>query len=274
MKTALITGGNSGMGKAAALALAAKGYRVIIHGRDESKTQEAAEEIKKATGNNQVDHIAADISLLGGMKALANAVKQKTSSLESLVLSTGTILSERIITSDGLEKGFVVQYLSRFAVTQLLLPELIKGKAKIAMVGATVIPGARIHFDDITLKSNFSMVKAMAQEMFANHLFVQEFAKRHPENEVVMNMANVGVAKTGITRNMNFFVRLGVSIIGRPPENAARNTVFLSSDGSVNYSGYYLRNPDRNDKKQKINFDPDTAERLWEESMIMIKELL
>ena len=83
MKTAVIIGGNSGIGKATATALAKKGYRIIIHGRDRSKTKQASDEIKTLSGNDQVEYLVADVSLISEMKVLADAIKQKTGSIES-----------------------------------------------------------------------------------------------------------------------------------------------------------------------------------------------
>src|ERR1051326_4307284 len=102
MKTAVITGGNSGMGKAAAIELAKKGFRVIIHGRDPQKTKEAAEEIKTVSGNKNIDFVTADISTIKGMKQLADAIKQKADTINALVLSTGVILNKHIMNPDGL----------------------------------------------------------------------------------------------------------------------------------------------------------------------------
>ena len=213
MKTAFITGGTSGIGKAIALELARMHYRIIIHGRDPAKALLAEEEIKAASGNNLVESIVADISSLQGMKELADGVKTRTDRIHALVLSTGVILPNRKVTPDGLEAGFAIQYLSRFAVTNMLMDELKKGTAHVVSVVAPVIPGAEIHFEDITLEKNFTMLRAMAQEMFANHLFVQEFAKRHHSNEIVINMANPGFADTAIVRRLPFFLRWPYKLI-------------------------------------------------------------
>lgn len=274
MKTAVITGGNSGIGKATAMGLAKKGYRVIIHGRDAIKTKAAAEEIRKTSGNNNIDFVVADVSTIAGMKELAQRIKQKTTSIEALVLSTGVILSKQIITVDGLETGFVIQYLSRFAVTQLLMQELKAGKAKIVQVGAPAMKHARIYLDDLALKNNFTMLRAMGQEMLANHFFVQEFAKRHPGEEVLINMANVGVASTGIARQFNVVLRMFLSVFGRSAESASRNFVYLASDDKVTFSGYFLGKPGRPAKKEKIQFDPAVSEQLWNKSMALIASIL
>ncbi|MES2590760.1 MAG: SDR family NAD(P)-dependent oxidoreductase [Bacteroidota bacterium] len=274
MKTAVITGGNSGIGKAVATELAKKGYRVIIHGRDLSKTKNAVEEIKKLSGNSNIEYVSADVSIIKGMKGLADAIKQKTNSIEILVLSAGVILPKHVITPDGLEAGFAVQYLSRFTLTQLLMQELKKGCAKIVQVGAPLMKNATIFFDDIALKGNFTMMKALAQEMYANHLFVQEFARRNPANDVVMNIAHVGIAKTGIMRESNFLLRLMVNIVGKSPAVAAKNFIFLASDQTVNFSGYFLKTPGNSSVREKIQHDAATAERLWNKSIELIKPIL
>lgn len=274
MRTAVIAGGNSGVGKAVATELCRKGYRVIIHGRDAAKTKEAAEEIKTRSGNSKVEYIVADVSSIKGMKELADAIKQKTASIDALVLSTGVILPKQIITPDGLEAGFVIQYLSRFTLTQLLMPELRAGTSRIVMVGAPLLKGAKIFFDDIAFKNDFTMMKALKQEMLANHLFVQEFAKRHPGNEVVINLAHVGIAKTGIMRNSNFLFRMMVGLFGSSPESAAKNFVYLASDDAANFSGYFLTKPGKPQVKEKISHDPAIAERLWDKSLELVKSVL
>jgi NAD(P)-dependent dehydrogenase (short-subunit alcohol dehydrogenase family) len=137
MKTAVITGGTSGIGKAVAMALAKKHYRVIIHGHDPAKALKVEQEIIAQSGNNLVESIAADVSSLSGMKDLADAIKAKTDRIHSLVLSTGVILPNREVTTDGLEKGFVIQYLSRFAITNLLMNELKKGHAHVVSVSSS-----------------------------------------------------------------------------------------------------------------------------------------
>jgi NAD(P)-dependent dehydrogenase (short-subunit alcohol dehydrogenase family) len=196
------------------------------------------------------------------MKELSDAIKQKTDTINALVLSTGVILTKYVLTPDSLEAGFAIQYLSRFALTRFLTPELERGSARIVLVVAPVIPGAKIWLEDIALKKNFTVLRALKQEMFANHLFVQEFAKRYPGNQVVMNCANVGFAKTGILRNVPFFVRFIYRLFAKSPEFAARNFVFLTGE-QINFSGYFLKKPGHPEKKNKIAYDERTAEKLW-----------
>jgi NAD(P)-dependent dehydrogenase (short-subunit alcohol dehydrogenase family) len=270
MKTAVITGGNGGVGKAVAKALASKGFRVIIHGRQTQKTISAAEEIKKTSGNEQVDYVVADISTIKGMKKLADGIRQKTTSIEVLVLSTGVILPKHILTEDELEAGFAIQYLARFAMTQMLKQELKNGQARIVLVGAPKLRNAHIYLDNLALKNNFSMLRAMGQEMYANHLFVQEFAKLHAHDGILINMAHVGIANTGIMRQANFLMRMAIKLVGKSPEEVAGNFVYLATDPSVDFSGYFLGKPGKPEEKEKIAYDEALAEKLWNKSLDLL----
>ncbi|MFI5203147.1 MAG: SDR family NAD(P)-dependent oxidoreductase [Flavobacteriales bacterium] len=272
MKTAVIIGGNSGIGKATAKALAAKQYRVIIHGRNPEKTKAALEEIKTASKNSNVEAVVGDFNTIAGMKKTAAEIQSKTDVIDILVLSTGVIYNKRIETPDGLEAAFVGQYLGRFALTQLLMPQLKKSQfARIAMVGAPTMKKAKIHFEDISLKNKFSMMTSMGQAMLSSHLFVQEFAKRHKNENVVMNIHHVGIAKTGVTREISPFLRGMFNLIGTSADKAAKNTVYLADNDEVKFSGYFLPKPGKPEKKNLIQFDAALAEKLWDYSLGLIK---
>jgi len=270
-KTVVITGGNGGIGKATAVALATKGYRVIIHGHHPQTTMDAYEEIKLRSKNSQVEMIVGDMSSVAGMKNVSRAIMDKTDKIDELVLCTGKIMPKRVLTADGMDTAFATQYLCRFATVQSLMPLLKKaGQARIAHAGAPTMKKASIHFDDLSLKNNFSMIRSMGQAMLSTHLFVQEFAKRHTDNTVLMNMHHVGIARTGIGRETNFFFRTLIKTAGTTPDKAARNTVYLSDNNEVNYSGYFLPKPGKPQVKQHINFDPAVAEKLWNVSMELV----
>lgn len=271
MKTALIIGGNSGIGKAAAKVLAKKGYRTIIHGRNAEKTKAALAEIKAESSNNNVDYVIGDFNTISAMKITAAEIQAKADVIDILVLSTGVIYNKRIETPDGLEAAFVGQYLGRFAMTHLLMPQLKRSNfARIAMVGAPAMKKAKIHFDDLSLKNNFSMLTSMGQAMLASHLFVQEFAKRHKNDRIVINMHHVGIAKTGVTREISPMLRGLFNLIGTSADKACSNTVYLADNDEVKFSGYFLPTPGKPHKKKPIAFDPAIAEKLWNKSLELI----
>jgi len=264
-KTVVITGGNGGIGKAAAVALAKKGYNIIIHGRNPEKVKSAVNEIIARSGNQQVDSVTADVSTIAGMRKMVADIQSKTDVIDILILSTGIILPKREETADGLEAAFATQYLSRWYAATKLLPLLKKSKfARIVVVGAPTMKKAKIHFDDISLKKDFSMMKSMGQCMLATHMLVQEFAKRHPNENVVINMHHVGIAKTGVVREVNWFFKMLVKLFGSDPNKAARNTVFLADNDVVTYTGYFLPKPGKPERKDLIQFDPFITNELWQ----------
>ena len=89
-KTILVTGANSGIGYQTALALARQGYHVIMHGRNEQKVKKALEEIKEQSGNENIDSVIADLSLMAEVKKLAEKIKDRYDHLDGLINNAGT----------------------------------------------------------------------------------------------------------------------------------------------------------------------------------------
>jgi len=103
-KTALVTGGTGGIGRATAAGLAALGARVGITGRDKARTQAAATGIVRESGNPAVDAFAADMSCQAGVRALAVAVRSAYPRLDVLASNVGGFWATRYLTADGLER--------------------------------------------------------------------------------------------------------------------------------------------------------------------------
>ena len=270
MKTAFIAGGNSGIGKAAAKELAKNGYSILILGRDSAKTKLAIEEIKQASGSNSIDGFAADLSTISGMKSAAAEVQKRVQQIDALILSTGVLNSKRILTANGIEYTFAAQYLNRFVLTQLLLPQLkAAGEARIVHVVAPTTKMAQIYFDDLSLSNGYTMLKAAQQSILANFLYAQEFTKRNAGSKLYMNLTHPGIAKTGIGRDFNFFLGFLYKTFATTPEKAARNTIYLASDPEAIFSGYFLNKPSDHSKKIPVQYDEGLAAKLWEKTIEM-----
>ena len=122
-KVVLVTGATGGIGKATAIGLAAAGAHVAITGRDPARTQQAAGEIKAASGG-QVDEFVADLSRQSDVRRLAAEVLQRLPRLHVLVNNVGGYWNTRHVTEDGLEHTFAVNHLAPFLLTNLLLDRL------------------------------------------------------------------------------------------------------------------------------------------------------
>src|SRR5665811_1934309 len=122
-KTVLITGGTAGIGRSTALGLATMGAHLAITGRDRGRTEEAAAEIRAASGG-QVDVFVADLSSQSEVRRLADEVLQAYPRIDVLVNNVGGYWNTRHVTADGLEHTFALNHLAPFLLTNLLLGRL------------------------------------------------------------------------------------------------------------------------------------------------------
>lgn len=271
-KTIVIIGGTGGIGHAAAKTLAQHGNDLIIQGLSAEKGRSIVQELKNDKGS--IAFIPADVSSLVGIKKLADEVRKLTNKIDALVLSTGALNSTRRESKDGYDQGFVINYLNKFILNSLLIEELKRGEGKIIIVGAPVMKKAKINFEDLQLKNSYTLTTMMGQAMLANFLHAQEFAKRNGTHPSI-NIVFPGLVKTGITRNLQGFMKIVINLIlpliGNSAEKGAANIIDLIEGADENESGYFFPKVANVKVKEKINYDPLLAERLWEESLRFFK---
>ena len=240
-KNALVTGGTDGIGKEIARGLARSGHRVGVVGRDAQKGAQVAEEIRQTSGNPNVEFFRADLSLMREANRLANEVASRWKGLDYLVHSAGVVRNRHELTEEGLESNFAVNYASRFALTQSLLP-LMKatGQPKVAARIVLISGAARngtIYFDDVSLTSKFGLLRMIGQFCQANDVFTVEQARRlaaNYEHRVTITCLKMGVVKTNIRNGPDFpwwmkaLVPLVMDpLLGQTPEEAAESALKL-----------------------------------------------
>lgn len=266
-KTIIITGGTGGIGHAA-LELAKKGNTIILQGRDIEKGSQIAKELSKISGST-ARFIAADVYTIEGIKHLAIEIKKLTNKIDILIQATGTLNSERSKTKDGLYESFAVNYLCKFMLDELLKEELKRAKGKIIIVGGPIRKGAQINFEDLQMKTNYSLMKSIGQNMLAIHMHAQEFNKRYGSS-ISINVVNAGVVKTGIDRNVKGFMKFAFTIfgplIGSSVEKAILNVLALT-ETNLQDSGYFLPKLAKPSIKEQISLDTFIASKLWNESI-------
>ncbi len=123
----LVTGATDGLGRGTAEALAMKGARVLLHGRNPAKLEKTAKEIRKIAGNDNIGTYLADLSSLAEVRRLAADVQKNNDRLDILINNAGIgfgdpTSSQRELSQDGYELRFSVNYLAPFLLTNLLLP--------------------------------------------------------------------------------------------------------------------------------------------------------
>uniref|UniRef100_A0A674NS99 Dehydrogenase/reductase 12-like a n=1 Tax=Takifugu rubripes TaxID=31033 RepID=A0A674NS99_TAKRU len=122
----MITGANSGIGKATAMAIAKRGGTVHMVCRNKDKAEEARADIVKETGNKEVHVHILDLSETKKVWEFAEAFKRKYKALNVLINNAGSIMSQRDVNAEGLEKSFATNVLGVYILTKSLIPLLEK----------------------------------------------------------------------------------------------------------------------------------------------------
>jgi NAD(P)-dependent dehydrogenase (short-subunit alcohol dehydrogenase family) len=278
-ETALVTGGTDGIGKAIARALAERGADVLIVGRDAEKGARVQRELRAAAGHQRVRFLQADLGLMRDTDRLADDIIAGVPKLHRLVLCAGVIRGQRLLTKEGVESNFAINYLGRFVLTGRLLPLLQTAGAPGAAARIVVIGGAamngRIHYDDINLTRNFRILTMVPQFCQANDLFVIEQARRLAETaeqpRVTIATLKVGVVRTNIRRDFPRWMKVLVPLVfdpllGQTPDQIAESAMRLLVSPELEGKSGLLFTQIRRFKAAEPNArtrDPREGRRLW-----------
>lgn len=221
MKKILIAGGNSGIGLECARQLTALGHHVVLLGRDAAKGQAALAELQGKAG--KADFLAADLSTHSGVRAAAQSLLAAHDRFDILLHTTGVLRFDDVRTADGLHPFFAVNYLSRYHLTQLLLPLLQKSESpRVIMLSSHIELDTKIDFDYFPRFEPFEFGKARAAIQFGNHHYAAHLKNAEPN--LLAAVVNAGLADTGIWRELPAEIRnnmLGSRHQNTIPESAA-----------------------------------------------------
>jgi NAD(P)-dependent dehydrogenase (short-subunit alcohol dehydrogenase family) len=192
----LVTGSTDGLGRALAHELAARGSRVLLHGRDPEKGEATAREIREATGNEPLAFYLADFSSLAQVRGLAEQILAEHERLDVLVNNAGIGTawrgrSKREVSEDGYELRFAVNYLAPFLLTRLLLQLLVRS-APARIVNVASAGQAAIDFDDVMLERGYSGVQAYCQSKLADVMLAFDSADELRGQGVTANCLHPG----------------------------------------------------------------------------------
>ncbi len=123
-KTILVTGSTDGIGLETARMLVSAGHRVLLHGRNPKKLDEAEKTLRALPGKGRVESYVADLARMADVEALAKAVAEKHDKLDVLVNNAGVYNAAEPVTQDGLDIRFAVNTIAPYLLTQRLLPLL------------------------------------------------------------------------------------------------------------------------------------------------------
>jgi retinol dehydrogenase-12 len=268
----LVTGGTSGIGEVAARELARQGAHIIILARSAEKAARTQREIKASTGNQRVDTVLADLSVLQQVRDVANEIHAKYPRLDVLLNNAGLMFgAERQVSADGNEMTLATNHLGPFLLTSLLFDLLQKSPAaRIVNVASMAYRFSKPTLDDIQSERHYSPIWEYGNTKLWNIMFTQELAQRlreHGITNVTTNSLHPGAVATGYGQQSGGWLT-PLLALGRPfmlsPEKGAETSIFLASDTSVStISGGFFSKKKPEPVKTSFN-TPANNRRLWE----------
>jgi NAD(P)-dependent dehydrogenase (short-subunit alcohol dehydrogenase family) len=259
-QTILVTGATDGLGRGVATALAADGATLLLHGRSGERLDAVVEEIGAATGNPNLRPYCADLASLDEVRGLADEVVARELRLDGLVNNAGigTTLpgdGERMVSADGHELRFAVNYLSGFLLTHRLA-ELLAASAPARIVNVSSAGQGPIDFDDVMLERGYSGPRAYVQSKLAQVMFTIDLAEELRDRGVTVSCLHPA---TYMPTKMVLHARgEGVS----PLEDGVRATVRLVASPELDgVTGRYFNGEVESDPHPQAN-DPAARAQL------------
>lgn len=201
-KIAVISGGTSGIGRATALMLAHRGAEVIIVGRDQARGAEIEADLRDASGG-QGAFIKADLSLISEARGLVSSLTDRFSKIDALVQSAGVFDSQPMITSEGLDRVFVTNFLHKQVLAEGLNPLLKNASGRMILVAANIPDWVTPGWSNFEGLRVYSGVSSLARLHAASLALVQGWASSWGPIGIEVTAIHPGQVNTGIYRSFD-----------------------------------------------------------------------
>ena len=278
-KIILITGATDGIGKETAIGLAKLGSKLFIVGRNLEKGKQVQEELKKATQNNEIQFLTADLINKEGINSLVKTIKERTNSIDILINNAGGLYGERWETKDGFEATYAMNHLSPTLLTWQLLPLLKKAtKPRVINLTSSGHRFAKIDFANLQGEKTYLALSNYGNAKLANLMFMYYWAKDLKQQGISFFAADPGGASTDMTNKMKpeyvpaimrpLWPLMSLSF-GRDPiksrQNAARSSIFAASSADLNnQTALYLSPNNKIVKSSRLSYNIFIQEQLWD----------
>jgi NAD(P)-dependent dehydrogenase (short-subunit alcohol dehydrogenase family) len=283
-RTAVITGGNTGLGFEAARVLAGAGAAIVLAVRNPARGAAAAARIRATAPRARVDLVRLDLASLASVREAADQLRASCPAIDLLINNAGGVNPRYQRTEDGFERTLATNHLGPFALTGLILDRVLPVPgSRIVTVASIGHRRGVIDFGDLQGDRGYRFQQAYFQSKLANLLFTYELQARLEEAGAgtIAVAAHPGNARTEFGRDMSGIVRIAMSPrlraltwwLMQSPQVGALATVRAATDpearggdyfgppGRAQFTGYPVRV-----ESSAASHDPEVARRLWDES--------
>lgn len=278
-KSFIVTGANAGVGFEVARVLAAKGARVLLGCREQTRANHAIARIKRITPNADLVWLPLDLGDLDSVRTAAE-IAAKEPRIDALINNAGVMNPPLARTKQGFESQFGINHLGVFALTSLLLPKMAETRGSRVVVTSSVAHlKAKIDWDDLNADKSYIKTDRYGGSKLANALFFFELDRRlrAAKSPVTAIGVHPGIAATSLGRHMGI-AQIAGPIVGLLLNSADKGALpaLLAATGKVKPGGYYgptgfggIRGVAGEAKRAPHAEDPALAKRLWDVSIAM-----
>ncbi|XP_020557541.1 retinol dehydrogenase 13-like isoform X4 [Oryzias latipes] len=254
--------------------------RVVMACRDLSRAVQAAEEIRKSTGNGNVVVRHLDLASLYSVRTFAKEFLDTEDRLDILINNAGVMMCPKRLTEDGFETQLAVNHLGHFLLTNLLLPKLRSSSpSRVVNVSSIAHRGGRIDFDDLFFSRRpYGALESYRQSKLANILFTRDLARRLKGSGVSAFCLHPGVIRTELGRHVESWfpllgalLRLPALLLMKTPWQGCQTTLFCAvTPGLEDRSGCYFSDCEEREAAPEGR-DDEAARRLWDASARLVR---
>jgi len=279
-KICVVTGANSGIGKETALGLAQMDAHVVMVCRNAEKGKAALEDVRRESGNSQVDLLIADMSSQASVRALAKQIIAKYPRLDVLINNAGGAARERKLSADGIEMTLAANHLGPALLTLLVL-DLLRAStpSRIINVSSEAQRRARLDMNDLQFeRRKFNTFAAYGQSKLLMNAFTFELARRLEGTGVTANCLHPGVVATNIWGADPPFIFKMIIAVVKPfmlsSKQGAEASLYLATSPDVAQTSgqYFVKSKPA--QSSPLSRDPRIAAEIWGWTETMIGQRL
>jgi NAD(P)-dependent dehydrogenase (short-subunit alcohol dehydrogenase family) len=288
-KVYMVTGGNAGIGKRAALALAKQGATVIMLCRNPQRAKAAQQEIIEQSGNEKVELLIADMSSQQSIRDAVSEFKQNYSRLDGLINNAANFditMKTPQLTEDGIETIFATNHLGIFLLTNLLLDTMKTSPSarilNVASKGLMIYPFLSIEFDNLNGEKKFSAQHAYYHSKLAQVMFTYDLAQRLKGTGITVNCVRVPAVRLDegryehVPAAMRFVLKLKMRFALSAEAMAEAYVRLLTAPEFAEVSGQYFDENCKPVKSSGKSHNENVWQGLWEKSteLTQLQELV
>ena len=277
IKTALITGGTSGLGLESARALASRGYAVLLAGRSLAMAEQACAKV----GSNCTP-LELELESPASIIACAERVTALAPALDVLMCNAGIMVQGKRRVVNGVEQHFAVNHLAHFLLVDRLRPNVLAApQGRVVMVASSAYkwaPPAGIEFDNLDGARGFTPNRAYGQSKLANALFSLRLAREFAGTQATSNSLNPGPSDTALWRHFPWWQRALLAPFKKKllksAEEAAQTQIYVATSPELaSVSGKYFEQSAEKEPPPQVR-DERLADELWRVSSELMRPYL